>query len=124
MKKNIQNKHTNDYSSLILPETEYLFDHSKVKHTFGKSDYDFFDEEKNIIDKIIRVKRISPANKNERWNIIENNKIIFVVDGTKISKKEKEYLRTPEGFNFLLARGKNGIKSLAGLRKELKKIIT
>jgi hypothetical protein len=69
------------------------------------------------------VKKIT-TNKNEKWNIIENKKIIFVVDGAKISKKEREFLRTSDGFNFLIARGKIGIKSLLSLKKELKKILT
>ena len=116
-------KHSNDYSSSVSAEIEYVHDGTKVKHTFSKFDYDLFDEEKYVAEKVVRVKRIASVNKNERWNIYENNKVVFVVEGSKVSKKEKEYLRTPNGFSFLICQGKTGIKSLAGLRKELKKII-
>lgn len=116
-------KHYSDFNSSVVPEIEYVHDGSKVKHTFSKFDYDLFDEEKYVVEKVIRVKRIASANKNERWNIFENNKIVFVLEGSKVSKKEKEYLRTPNGFSFLICQGKTGIKSLAGLRKELKKVI-
>jgi hypothetical protein len=117
-------RYSNDYSSSITStDIEYSHDNTRIKHTFSKFDNDdLFHEENNIKEKVIRVKRIS-SNKNERWNIFENNKIIFVLDGTKISKKEKEYLRTTEGFKFLIAQGKTGIKSLLSLRKNLKKLL-
>jgi len=118
----MNHKYSNDHSSSITAEVEYVNDGAKIKHTFSKFDYDLFDEEKHVVEKVVRVKRIASANKNERWNIFENNKIVFVVDGSKISKKEKEYLRTPNGFSFLICQGKIGIKSLAKLRKELKKL--
>ncbi len=119
----MEQKYSSDHVIPITGEAEYVHDGAKVKHTFSKFDYDLFDDEKYVAEKVIRIKRIASANKNERWNIFENNKIVFVVDGSKISKKEKEYLRTPSGFNFLISQGKSGIKSLAGLKKELKKLL-
>lgn len=91
------------------------------QNILGRSDYDFFDEEKDVVEKTIRVKRSSIPNKNERWKIFENAKIIFIVESSKISKKEKEYLRTLDGFNFLIAQFKTGIKSLNQLKIQLKK---
>jgi hypothetical protein len=86
---------------------------------FSKFDYDLFDESKDTVEKTIRVKRIT-SNKQEKWRIIENSKIVFVVDGTKIKKMEREFLRTPDGFNFLIAAYKNGIKSISKLKTYLK----
>src|SRR5271165_7464849 len=95
-------KNSNDYNPVSI-EPDYVYDGGKIKHTFSKFDNgDLFHEENNIKERIIRVKRITSVN-NERWNIFDNNKIVFVVEGAKISKKEKEYLRTPDGFNFLIA---------------------
>ena len=41
---------------------------------------------------------------------------------TKISKKEREYLQTVDGFNFILSQAKVGIKSLNSFKVELKKV--
>lgn len=96
-------------------------DYQNVKNVLSKFDYDLFDEDKHVVEKVVRVKRVQMPNKGEKWRIIENDKIAFTIEGTKISKKEKEYLRTVDGVNFLIAQYKDGIKSLNKLRIELKK---
>ena len=115
-------KYNFDYS-YVPGEIEYSSDQISNKHLSNRVDNDFFDDTKYIVEKVIRVKRIASAKKNERWNIFENTKIVFVVDGSKLIKKEKEYLRTIDGFNFLMNQGKKGIKSMNHLKKELKKIL-
>lgn len=96
-------------------------DHQNVKSVLSKFDYDLFDEEKDVVERVIRVKRVQMPNKGEKWKIIENGKVAFIVEGAKVSKKEKEYLRTPDGFNFLISQYKVGIKSVNKLKVELKK---
>ena len=91
-----------------------------IKSIVGsKYDYDLFLEENDKKEKIVRVKRTNSANGGEKWKILENEKIVFVVEGAKFSKKEKEYLRTVEGVRFLIEQAKIGIKSLRGLKAEL-----
>lgn len=93
------------------------------KNVFSKFDYDLYDEAKDVAENIVRIKRTETNGKGEVWRIIENNKVVFIVEGNKISKKEKEHLRTVDGFKFLISQYKNGIKSLNSLRVELKKNI-
>ena len=62
-------------------------------------------------------------NKGEKWKIMSNNTVIFVVESSKVSKKEREFLQTADGFNFLLQQAKAGIKSLNSLKIEIKKVI-
>lgn len=106
-----------------LPQENSETQEGVNKNTFGKYDYDLFNEEEDVVEKVVRVKRVSLPNKGERWKILENNKTVFIVEGAKISKKEKEYLRSVDGFNFLLNQAKSGIKSLNKLRIELRKNI-
>lgn len=87
---------------------------------FSKFDYDLFDETKDNIEKVVRVRRIISANKREKWRVIEDSKIVFVVDGSRVSKMEREFLRTADGFNFLISAYKNGVKSVAKLKIYLK----
>lgn len=93
---------------------------TKVNHS--KFEYDLFDEERAAIkDDVVRVKRVSLPNSGVNWKITLNNKLIFLVEGIKLSKKEKLYLQNPDGFNFLIKQARLGIKSLNALRVELKK---
>jgi SMC interacting uncharacterized protein involved in chromosome segregation len=93
------------------------------RYNLSKFEYDLFHEEDNISLPIIRVKRIPLPNKGEKWKVMHNNTVTFIIESPKISKKEREYLQTIEGFNFILAQAKVGIKSLNSFRTELKKTI-
>jgi len=90
-------------------------------HILSKFDYDLYKEEDDISLPIVRVKRVSLPNKGERWKIFENNKVVFTLEGTKLTNKEKDFLRGVEGVTFLLAAAKKGIKSFNSLRIEIKK---
>ena len=94
---------------------------NNTKYSLNKFDFDLHREENNKIEKVLRVSRISSPSKGERWKIFEDNKVIFVLEGSKLNNKEKDYLRTVEGFNFLISQYKIGIKSFTSLRNEIKK---
>lgn len=96
---------------------------SNLKYNLSKFEHDLYHEEDDVSEPVVRVKRVSMPNKGEKWKVMHDNKIIFTVESTKISKKEREYLQTIEGFNFILAQAKIGIKSLNSFRTELKKTI-
>ena len=119
----MSNKSNNtDTSGTISTSTEDFKDQS-VKHNFSKFEHDLYHDEDNIVLPVIWVKMISLPNKGDRWKVITDNKVTFVLEGSKISKKEKEFLHTIEGFNFILAKAKIGIKNLSGFRADLKKVI-
>lgn len=109
------------YDTSVASEVFDTKDYQNIKHVLNKFDDDLFDEDKDVVEKVVRVKRVQLPNKGEKWRVIENNKVMFTLDGTKVSKKEKEYLRTADGFNFLIHQYKEGIKSLNKLKIELKK---
>lgn len=95
-------------------------DQQSIKHILSKYEYDLYKEEDDIATKVIRVRRFSMPNKGEKWKIFEDNKVIFILDGTKLNGKEKDFLRTVDGVNFLIKQFKTGIKSFNALRKEIK----
>jgi len=117
LEKVVKNK---SYDS-ASPESFDTKDYQNAKNVLSKFDYDLFDEEKDVVESVVRVRRVQLPNKGENWKIFSDGKVAFTVLGAKISKKEKEYLRTPAGFNFLIHQFKDGIKSLNKLRAELKK---
>lgn len=89
----------------------------------SKFEYDLYNEEEDIAHPVIRVKRVSLPNKGEKWKIFENSKVVFIIEGLKLTKKEKEFLRTIDGINFLLDQYKKGINSFNAFKKEIKKKI-
>lgn len=91
------------------------------KYNLSKFEYDLYHEEDDKAEKVIRVKRVSMPNKGRKWKIFEDNKVMFIVEGTKLNKKEQEFLCTIDGVNFLIAQYKNGIKSFNALKLEIKK---
>lgn len=104
----------------ITPVTEELKDQNQ-KYNLSKFEFDLYHEEDDKVEKVIRVKRVSMPNKGEKWKIMNDSKIIFTIESTKISKKERDYLQTVDGFNFMLSQAKQGIKSLNSFKNELKK---
>src|SRR5580698_4762012 len=88
-------------------------DYQNVKSILSKYDYDLFDETKDKVERLIRVKRSSSPNKGERWRILEDTRVIFTIEGSKLSKKERNFLNTVDGFNFLIKQFKLGIKSIS-----------
>jgi hypothetical protein len=95
-----------------------------LRYNLSKFEYDLYHEEDDVAEKVVRVKRVSMPNKGEKWKIFEDNKVVFVLEGAKLTNKEKEFLRSIDGVNFLIGQAKQGIKSFNALRTELKKKIT
>ena len=92
-----------------------------TKYSLSKFEYDLYHEEDDKAEKVIRVKRVDMPNKGEKWKIFEDSKVMFIVEGTKLNNKEKDFLRTIDGVNFLIAQYKAGIKSFNSLKNEIKK---
>lgn len=94
-----------------------------LRGNLSKFEGDLFKEEDDKIEKIYRVKRVSMPNKGIKWKFFEDNKNTFTLEGSKLTNKEREYLQTVDGINFLIAQFKAGISSFNFLKKELKKKI-
>lgn len=118
---------TTTTSSKVTEPTSNLggeeYKDSNLKYNLSKFEYDLYHEEDDVSETVVRVKRVSMPNNGEKWKVMHDNKVTFIIESTKISKKEREYLQTIEGFNFILAQAKVGIKSLNSFRTELKKVI-
>lgn len=85
---------------------------------------DLFDDEAYIPHKLIRVRRVKLPQDGVNWEILENNQVVFVVNGVKLTKKEKNFLCTPQGFQLLIDEYKLGNKSIISIKKSIKKYET
>lgn len=109
-----------------MADDKNLFDGTQEytnKFTLSKLDHDLYREEEDVLNPVYRVKRINMPNKGCKWKITLNDKLLFVIEGLKLSKNEKDFLDTANGFNFMLNQAKNGIKSFNNFRIELRKLI-
>lgn len=111
---------TNSETNSQMPEE---FKDQNLKHNFSKFEYDLYHDEDNVILPIIRVKYINLLNGVERWKIFKDSVVVWVIEGNKLTNKEKEFLRSLNGANFLIAQYKEGICSFNHLKTEIKKRI-
>lgn len=93
------------------------------KYSLSKLDHDLYHEDLDISNPVYRVKRVGMPNKGCKWKIMLNEKVLFIIEGIKLSKQEKEYLDTVDGFAFMLRQAKSGIKSFNNFKLELHKLI-
>jgi hypothetical protein len=93
------------------------------KGSLSKFDHDLFHEEDHVVLPVIRIKSVSMPNNGRKWRIMQDQKIVFTIESTKINKTEKQFLQTVEGFNFMLSQAKKGIKSLNAFKTELKTLL-
>lgn len=106
------------------PESTVMAEDTKdsfSSHTLSKFDYDLYKEDDDIKLPVIRVKYVELPHNGARWKIFEDAKVVFLIEGSKLNNKEKDFLRTIDGVNFLIAQFKCGIKSFNALKKEIKK---
>lgn len=105
------------------PISEDSFSGGGVKYTLSKFEYDLYLEESDIQMPIIRVKHFKLPNNGEKWKIYSDEKVVFVLEGSKLLKKERQFLHGLGGINFLINERKKGIKSLNALKLALKEKI-
>lgn len=80
----------------------------------------FYDDEKNIIHPILRIKLVCLGKSGERWEILENKKIVLSIPSYRFSKKEKKYLYGFDGMQQMLKLYKQGFCNVLHLKKKLK----
>jgi hypothetical protein len=116
----ISNKPTETSTTSTASEE---FKEQGARYNLSKFEYDLYHEEDDIVQKIIRVKRTG-SNSSEKWKIFQDTKLLFLLDGSKLGNKEKDFLRTVDGVNFLISQAKEGIKSFNALKTQIKKKLT
>jgi hypothetical protein len=111
----------NSYDQSFYSSNQEETKDKPLNNNLSRFDLDLYKEEDDVALKAIRVKRFVMPNKEEKWKIFEDNKVLFVLDGEKLSKKEKNFLKTADGLNFLISKYKSGnLGSISSIKKEIK----
>lgn len=108
----------NGYGSNSFDQGQY--ETGSIKAPSSRLDLELFDDAKATPAPVIRVKRSSTPSKGERWKVLRDEELLFVIEGEKLSKKEREFLRSLEGVSFLTGQVKLKVNSLSKLKLALK----
>lgn len=99
-------------------EEEPLY-HSSFNLLSLRTESELYKDEDNIKFKTIRVRRIN-LRKEENWEILQDDKIVFILNGIKFSKKEREFFRSVDGIRFIIDGFKSGWKSVIKYKNGIK----
>lgn len=90
------------------------------KYLLSRFDFELFDEESNKKHTLYQVKRTTGKTlEDDKWKVLENNKHLFTIEASNLSEKELDFIKTIDGFNFILNCAKNNISSVRSFMKEL-----
>lgn len=93
------------------------------RHSLNSNDQELYKEEDDIANTLVRVKRVSLPSKGVNWKIFVDNKNVEIIEGAKLSQKEKSFLNGVDGILFIMSYYKTGWKSFSNFKSELKKKI-
>ena len=76
------------------------------------------EDEVELSKRVIRV-RMSKNNEGFVIELEHNNKPVYFIEESKISKKYVKFLQSGEGLQFIISQYKKGVKNLSQLKKSL-----
>lgn len=108
-----------------MTKEKYLSDEiehmEENKYSFNTNqNNDLFDDEANVVHKIVSVRRVKLPRNGENWEVLEDNRVALTLKGVRLTKREKSILYTPEGINLLMSEYKSGNKSVTKIKKLLR----
>jgi hypothetical protein len=107
-----------DKSNVSTISEDYRIGSSKF--ILSKIEDELYKEDANVVMPLIRVKHITLPNKGDRWRIFADAEQVIVIEGKKLTKKERTFLRGLDGVSFLIAQIKAGTKSFSGIKSAIK----
>ena len=98
----------------------YSYSKNTLLSNYGCELFNEYDSK--IVNRVIGVKRVSLPKDGENWEIIEDDSVMFIVKGIKLSKKERKFLYTLPGINLLINQFKHGNLSISSIKKRIKEL--
>jgi hypothetical protein len=108
-----------------MTDDEFFFDENTFpKGSSLRHDHELFDDDDDIITKLINVKMVTFGNgKNEDWEILVNGKLALVLKGVRFTVRERKFLKTPQGMLFIIKGYKSGWKSVSEFKRQIQKAL-
>ena len=98
---------------------EYTMDETNPFNNNLRVDGELFKEYERIRHKVIQVKRTEKIKEGEVWKILEDGKLILSLNSNRFTNKEKDFLRTPEGFKYLINGYKDGWRTINKFKQHI-----
>lgn len=107
----------NTYDKYLAENDQFFYDENgSGKGSFIKQDSELYNEEvASIPGASVRVKRI-----DSDWKVFVNGVEVLILKGSRFTTKEREWLQTTPGFQFLIEGAKKGWNSVSEFKRQLK----
>lgn len=106
-----------------LYEEEFSMDEKNPFTNVLRIDSELFKEEDfKIPEKIIQVKRINKIKNGkevEVWEVYDDKKMVLKLEGYRFTSKEKKFLRTSDGFIYIVEGYKKGWRTVSKFKQNL-----
>jgi hypothetical protein len=114
--ENFDNSH-----NMYLQEDAIRGDSTGSWKPLSKFDYDLFNDTTAAkIETVYRVKSQRLPGDGINWRIMENDKLMFTVEGIKLTAKERTFLCTVDGCAMLIFLAKEKNLSVQSVKREIK----
>ena len=87
-----------------------------------RQDHELFDDNDYVPNDLVNVKRVKCKNGYD-WEIYCNGSCEIILTGYRFKKKEKKFLETSDGMNFIITGFKCGWKSVSEFKRQLEKYL-
>jgi len=105
-----------DDDEILVPDP----DGKNLSFHLLKADCELYDEERGRVpETLISIKRMRQPKKKEDWVVLENGKIVWRLKDYRFSQEEKDFLKTAEGMQLLLAEYKIGTRSVTKIKEQI-----
>lgn len=107
----------NTYNKYLIENDQFFYDERNTsKVSFIKQDSELYDEETAAVSgSSVRVKKV-----DSDWVVFVNGVESLVLKGTRFTAKERDWLHTATGFQFLIEGVKKGWSSVSEFKRQLK----
>lgn len=105
-------------------QDEFFVESEKAsKLGFIRHDTELFLDDSYIAHDVINARRIELPKGGEDWEVLKNKNTVLTLKGIRFTKQEREFLRTANGMLFIINGYKQGWKSVAEFKRQVKKCL-
>lgn len=104
----------------LLEEDYHIEEDKSGKIT--KQDNELFDGDKNVVHKLYSVKR-NDIRGESCWEIFEDKKSVLILRGVRFTAKERAFLQTVNGMQFIIDGAKKGWNSVSEFKRQLQGLV-
>ncbi len=106
----------------IADVEEYSLDENKYPRSNSlRRETELFREQDYVPQDLVSVKKIDLSGGGQNWQILLNKKTALLLNGSRFTAKERTFLGSVDGMNFIISGFKNGWKSVSEFKRQIKK---